>query len=340
MDPFLRYNNSGTVQQDQAGKFLLLKNNVKRGLFRSLAHQKAPQTADRRQWPGLGVAPARNALCQIYVFFHCQAGFVARRNVKQFGIPCFRSSFVHPDKYLRGEKFPVRSTAFPEGIYLGMTWLLSCLPKKKMQWPSTSHHFWGFLTCPCKPGAQMQKAPQQYNPCVMISSEAVSAADQAGQLDNYFFFTMKQCISIWNPVKLAYFRKPQIILVWKLFLRNHSVLGNLQPLKLKVNLAKLTVNEVARLCCADLSGKAPGGPLEVSVLPCGWEVCVARQSWAPRTCWCPAEPCASSAAASGFVPPVPGSTTLPKLFITAQLLEKAGMWFSLSATCCSTLSEE
>lgn len=45
---------------------------------------------------------------------------------------------------------------------------------------------------------------------------------------------------------------------------------------------------------ADLSGKAPGDTLEVSVLPCGREVCVARQSWAPRTCWCPAEHCASS----------------------------------------------
>lgn len=33
----------------------------------------------------------------------------------------------------------------------------------------------------------MQKAPQQYNPCVMISPEAVSAADQAGQFDSYFF---------------------------------------------------------------------------------------------------------------------------------------------------------
>lgn len=33
----------------------------------------------------------------------------------------------------------------------------------------------------------MQKAPQQYNSCVMISPEAVSAADQAGQFDSYFF---------------------------------------------------------------------------------------------------------------------------------------------------------
>lgn len=53
--------------------------------------------------------------------------------------------------------------------------------------------FWGFLTCPCERGAQMEKAPQQYKPCVMISSEAVSAADQAGQYDSYFFHSEAMC---------------------------------------------------------------------------------------------------------------------------------------------------
>lgn len=33
----------------------------------------------------------------------------------------------------------------------------------------------------------MEKELQQHNPCVMISAEAVSAADQAGQFDSYFF---------------------------------------------------------------------------------------------------------------------------------------------------------